>query len=420
LASKGFLDNCNSNDHEYNDRYGKVVAKFRRKLAAKVPAGQGDLLAVAAADHYKQYGGVGGAAAEQQPTPPLKPKKLMDLPIPEHYLPRPSSHPPLETPSRYWLTSPPSLTQSYSRGGGVLEQTDSFAVVANPVDLEEAEKFKNKGNAFMQKKEFEQAVEQYTAALKLSPAGKNSHVYFSNRAAALVSLKKFAEAVQDSERSLALKPDYGKAHARLGLAHFLLGHYRQAVEAYTVALKYEPDNQSSKNYLEKSAKKLAESGGGDDCRDEIAQSASSFSLVAEWDKHHASTAATEEAEKHKNRGNALMQARDYTNAVQSYTKAIQLNPTGPQSHTYYSNRAAALCYLELYADAQHDSLQSLQLKPDYAKAHARLGLSRFFLKDYEGSVQAYTTALQYDPDNAASKSYRSKAQAKLNASLGVV
>jgi len=415
VTSKGFfeeqqsnLGNSNNNQEEYTERYTKVVSKFRRKLAAKAPASQGDLLAVAAAEYYKQHG---SAETAEIPAPAM----LMDLPIPEIYLPRCNNvNPPPFSPTRFLPHNPSmSLTPSHSRG--MLESADSFAVVANPVDLGEAEKFKNKGNAHMQQKEFEQAIEQYTAALKLSPAGPQSHVYFSNRAAALVSLKKFKDAVADSERSLALKPDYSKAHARLGLAHFLLGNYRQAVEAYTVALKYEPDNKSSKTYLEKSAKKLAETGEQVN-RD---PNAASYSVVAEWDKHHVS-AAVEEAEKHKNRGNALMQSRDYTQAVNCYTKAIQLNAGGPQSHTYYSNRAAALCYLELYADAEEDSLKSLHLKPDYAKAHARLGLSRFFLKNYAGSVDAYTKALEYDPDNAASKSYRAKAKAKLAATQGFV
>lgn len=414
VVSKGFfedhqskLGSSNNNDHdEYTERYSKVVAKFRRKLAAKAPASQGDLLAVAAADYYRQHG-----SAETGEIP--KPAKLMDLPIPEIYLPRSNNRDPPPFSHTRFLPHHPSMSLTPSHSRGNLETAESFAVVANPVDLGEAEKFKNKGNAHMQNKEFEQAIEQYTAALKLSPSGPQSHVYFSNRAAALVSLKKFEDAVADSERSLALKPHYSKAHARLGLAHFLLGNYRQAVEAYTVALKYEPDNKSSKTYLEKSAKKLAESGEQVN-RD---PNAASYSVVAEWDKHHV-PAAVEEAEKHKNRGNSLMQSRDYTQAVTCYTKAIQLNPAGPMSHTYYSNRAAALCYLELYADAEEDSLKSLNIKPDYAKAHARLGLSRFFLKNYAGSVDAYTKSLEYDPDNAASKSYLAKAKGKLAAARG--
>lgn len=108
-----------------------------------------------------------------------------------------------------------------------------------------------------------------------------------------------------------------------------------------------------------------------------------------------------------------MARREYTLALDAYTQAIQCSPNGPQSHVYYSNRAAALCYLERYQEAVEDSEQSLKLSPSYGKAHARLGLSRFFLRDYAGAVKAYTAALQHDPDNAASQSYLAKAQAKL-------
>jgi len=65
----------------------------------------------------------------------------------------------------------------------------------NPVDVEEAEKLKAEGNT--QRKEYQAAADCYTSALKLSPAGPNSHVYFSNRAAALVSMKKIHEAILD-------------------------------------------------------------------------------------------------------------------------------------------------------------------------------------------------------------------------------
>ena len=108
-----------------------------------------------------------------------------------------------------------------------------------------------------------------------------------------------------------------------------------------------------------------------------------------------------------------MASREYDEAYEAYTSAIELSPNGPQSHVYFSNRAAALCYLERYLEASADSEQALQLKPTYGKAHARLGLARFFLEEYEGAVASYKAALKYDPNNAASKSYLAKAQAKL-------
>lgn len=289
----------------------------------------------------------------------------------------------------------------------------------NPADIEEAERLKAVGNTHMQRKEYMKAAEAYTDALTLSPNGPNTHVYYSNRAAALLSMKKFDQAISDSERSLALKPDYGKAHARLGLAHFLLGNYRLAVEAYTVSLKYEPDNKSTKNYLEKAAKRAAamdESGG-----------TASFSYVSEMDRSDSARRVSnknnntdentkireKEAEKLKLKGNSHMASRDYEAALMNYTAAVKLSPDGPNSHVYYSNRAAALCYLERYEEAEADSEHSLLLVPTYGKAHARLGLSRFFMGDYAGAIDAYTAALEFDPENAASKSYLAKAKARL-------
>jgi small glutamine-rich tetratricopeptide repeat-containing protein alpha len=203
-----------------------------------------------------------------------------------------------------------------------------------------------------------------------------------------------------------------------------------------VALKYEPDNKSSKSYLEKAAKRLAAQeeldGGGSQAPEQQQATTrapnrpfvptSSFSVVSEWDKSikgskaynpHEEAQQHKEAEKLKVKGNQHMANRDYQAALDAYSMALSLMPSGPQSHVYYSNRAAALCYLERYEDAAHDSEHSLELQPAYGKAHARLGLSRFFLNQYPAAIEAYTAALEYDPTNAASKSYLAKAKLKL-------
>jgi len=123
-----------------------------------------------------------------------------------------------------------------------------------------------------------------------------------------------------------------------------------------------------------------------------------------------------EADKYKSKGNAYMSERDYVRAVEAYSTAINLCPNGPSSYVYFCNRSAALCYLEQYEEAELDAAESVSLKPEYAKAHGRLGLARFFLQDYEGAIEAYEKSLFYDPNNAASKSYLAKAK-KLHALL---
>lgn len=55
----------------------------------------------------------------------------------------------------------------------------------------------------------------------------------------------------------------------------------------------------------------------------------------------------------------------------------------------------------------------MALEPEYGKAHARLGLSRYFLKDFQGAVEAYESAAIYDPENESNRIYLSKAKLKL-------
>jgi tetratricopeptide (TPR) repeat protein len=395
----------------YDERMAKVVSKFRNKLAGKV-----DL-----SDASIDGSGVGGSGGISVLADRLHNRRIKRV-----------------IQARKMYRNNASTPQGPTTFSAALTRIQPGGIEAKA--QEEAERFKSQGNAYMQQKDYQSASDCYTQALRISPSGPQSHVYFSNRAAALLSMKKFDQAILDSERALALKPTYAKAHARLGLAHFLLGDYRQAMEAYTVALKYEPDNKSSQSYLEKAAKKVAAMNPGGTPTADVGGAQSSFSVVSEWGKsrggHNHSqqqlhqddntprakprtplTAvpgmANAHAEKHKTLGNSYMANREYKAAYDSYTAAIELSPDGPQSHVYYSNRAAALCYLEQYTEAANDSELALKLRPTYGKAHARLGLSRFFLGDYEGSVEAYEAALSYDPNNAASKSYLAKARAKL-------
>lgn len=84
-----------------------------------------------------------------------------------------------------------------------------------------------------------------------------------------------------------------------------------------------------------------------------------------------------EAEEIKAKGNKLLNAKDYEGAEKCYTQALELSPNGPNSHVYLCNRAAALCYLGRNDDAVVDCQESIDLKPDYAKAYTRLGYAYF-------------------------------------------
>jgi tetratricopeptide (TPR) repeat protein len=87
------------------------------------------------------------------------------------------------------------------------------------------------------------------------------------------------------------------------------------------------------------------------------------------------------AEKYKLSGNNGIEAGKFDKAVECYTQALQLCPSGSNSHIIYSNRLATYLGLERYEDCLDDCERALELKPDYVKAYTHMCWALFYLKD---------------------------------------
>lgn len=59
----------------------------------------------------------------------------------------------------------------------------------------------------MNEGKFEEAVDQYTAAIDLD---SDNHILYSNRSAALTKAGKYLEAIGDADKAIQLKPDWAK------------------------------------------------------------------------------------------------------------------------------------------------------------------------------------------------------------------
>ena len=77
-----------------------------------------------------------------------------------------------------------------------------------------------------------------------------------------------------------------------------------------------------------------------------------------------------QAEKAKQTGNAQMSTKDFDAAIESYDRAIALDPTNP---VYFSNRAAAYSSKGDHLAAVGDAEQALAVDPKFVKAYHRLG-----------------------------------------------
>jgi small glutamine-rich tetratricopeptide repeat-containing protein alpha len=119
------------------------------------------------------------------------------------------------------------------------------------------------------------------------------------------------------------------------------------------------------------------------------------------------------AEELKAQGNAALNGQDYTRAAQLYREALKLSPSGPNSHIYHSNLAAALMYLHEYTEVIDHCEQSIALKTTYVKAYSRMGGAQVHLKDYQGAIDSFHRGLEVDSSNAACRDGLADAEHKL-------
>ncbi len=106
-----------------------------------------------------------------------------------------------------------------------------------------------------------------------------------------------------------------------------------------------------------------------------------------------SAAEKQEAEALKSQGNAAMAKKDYSAAIDAYSKAISI---APQNTIYLSNRAAAYSASHQHEKAKDDAELAVVIDPSYTKAWSRLGVARFALGDAKGSMEAYRKGIEYE------------------------
>jgi stress-induced-phosphoprotein 1 len=105
---------------------------------------------------------------------------------------------------------------------------------------EKAEEHRLAGNALFEKGDFPGAVREYTEGLRRDPNSKN---LYSNRCAAYLKLMEGNYALKDAEKCLALDPSFVKGWARKGNCHHLIKEYHKALDSFDKGLKLDPTNK---------------------------------------------------------------------------------------------------------------------------------------------------------------------------------
>ena len=204
------------------------------------------------------------------------------------------------------------------------------------LDKNYANALNNKGTIFLEDlKDYNKSLENFQQFIKLMP---NSHLGHNNLGATLYKLEQYDGAINCYDRAIQIKPDDIQAYLNRGIALEKLKRYEEAIKCYDQIIILKPEKEEA--YL--------------------------------------------------NRGAALEKLKRYDEAIKSYKNAIRLKYDNDKA---YFNLGIIYSKLKRYDESQKFYEKALQLRDDPKE--------EVFLNDnYEEQIIKYKNEINLDPDNA--------------------
>ena len=201
----------------------------------------------------------------------------------------------------------------------------------------------------------------------------------------------YAEAVQSYSIAVRLKPDDAEAHNNFGTALLNKGQIDQAISQFQEALRLKPDDAEAHNNL---GAALLNKG-------QIDQAISQF--------QEALRLKPDYAEAHCNFGTALLNKGQIDQAIDQYHEAIRLKPDYADAR---NNLRIALLKKGKIDQAFSQPQEAPRLKPDDVGSHYDLGTALLKKGQIDQAISQFEEAIRLKPDYA-------KAHGNLGIALGM-
>jgi len=163
----------------------------------------------------------------------------------------------------------------------------------------------NRGIAYAKAGQYEPAIEDYNAAIRLNP----HFDAYNNRGSAYAKTGEYQRAIGDYNKAIELNRNYTDAYSNRGTVFLKLNQYQLSVDDFSNAIRLDPDNAIT----------------------------------------------------YKNRGNAYFELGQYQQAIEDYDNALRLKP---DFVTTYNNRGNAYSELGQHQRALADYREAIRLNPD--------------------------------------------------------
>ncbi len=94
------------------------------------------------------------------------------------------------------------------------------------------------------------------------------------------------------------------------------------------------------------------------------------------------------------KGVALLKAEKYQQAVETFTKVIEILPNAADA---YKNRGVAYMKQKRYDLAVADFLKTLEIQPELKGIYSNMGVARYYQRDYAKAIENYNQELEKSP-----------------------
>ncbi|CAO3592362.1 unnamed protein product [Absidia cylindrospora] len=279
--------------------------------------------------------------------------------------------------------------------------------MTTPMDVDStplsAEDIKAQANQEYKAGNYKEAVKLYGDAIRASP---DTSTYYANRAAALTMLGKYKEAATNCRQATDLDPNNIKAILRGAKCHLNLGNLEESGRLYNMALSMDKNGQQAqreynillhvKNYLTQLQVYMDNKQWGlaRNSLDQALKLVDQDSVPQKWKVWQAECALGE---------------KNYTAASHIVNSLVRMDSQNPdalllRARVFYGQgdnaKASAHCVEALRCDPDFTKARTLLKKARAIEAKKEAGNAAFKSNQLQEAYDAYTAALEMDPENA--------------------
>ncbi|MFC1624161.1 tetratricopeptide repeat protein [Candidatus Omnitrophota bacterium] len=202
---------------------------------------------------------------------------------------------------------------------------------------------------------------------------------YNNRGNASLNKSEFDQAILDFNKAIEINPRYAEAYDNLGDAYQKKGDLKKALYYFNKAIEIDPS--LAKAYCNRG---VAYKNKGD-----LTQAISDFNKAIEIDSHYAEACY--------NRGLAYQNKGEVNQAILDYNKAIEVNPGYTKA---YNNRGNAYQNKGEFGQAISDYNKAVEIDPGYGEVYYNRGIAYQIKGEFDQAISDYDKAIEINPGHA--------------------